>query len=180
MRTNKQHGFTIVELLIVIVVIAILAAISIVAYNGIQQRARDSIRKDHIAKISKAMQLWSIKSSSDLISMNAGASGTVVGYFDSSYSTYPSIKSVLVSSGDLTEGVVDPINYKGGATNTYTYMVAPCETASISTTRVILSRMEVEPKDSLSQQLGRTCTNGTFTSFVSGYGMNYGVMVSSE
>lgn len=35
----KQKGFTIVELLIVIVVIGILAAITIVAYNGIQQRA---------------------------------------------------------------------------------------------------------------------------------------------
>ena len=39
--TNKS-GFTIVELLIVIVVIAILAAISIVAYNGIQQRATNN------------------------------------------------------------------------------------------------------------------------------------------
>mgnify|MGYP006209457325 CR=1 FL=1 len=37
---QKQTGFTIVELLIVIVVIAILAAVSIVAYNGIQDRAK--------------------------------------------------------------------------------------------------------------------------------------------
>lgn len=39
---HKRHGFTIVELLIVIVVIAILAAITIVAFNGIQTRARNT------------------------------------------------------------------------------------------------------------------------------------------
>ena len=42
MKTKHQTGFTIVELLIVIVVIGILAAISIVAYNGVQNRANDT------------------------------------------------------------------------------------------------------------------------------------------
>ncbi|MDB5187095.1 MAG: Fimbrial protein [Candidatus Saccharibacteria bacterium] len=39
---QKQTGFTIVELLIVIVVIGILAAITVVAFNGVQDRARIS------------------------------------------------------------------------------------------------------------------------------------------
>lgn len=40
---NKtKSGFTLVELLIVIVVIAILVAVTVVAYNGIQARAQDA------------------------------------------------------------------------------------------------------------------------------------------
>lgn len=40
-KQTQKSGFTIVELLIVIVVIGILAAITIVAYNGVQQRANN-------------------------------------------------------------------------------------------------------------------------------------------
>ncbi|RYF29318.1 MAG: prepilin-type N-terminal cleavage/methylation domain-containing protein [Chloroflexi bacterium] len=41
---SSKSGFTIVELLIVIVVIGILAAITIVAFNGVQKRAQQSKR----------------------------------------------------------------------------------------------------------------------------------------
>lgn len=41
---SRRAGFTIVELLIVIVVIGILAAITVVAYNGIQTRAQNTQR----------------------------------------------------------------------------------------------------------------------------------------
>lgn len=58
MQWAKQKGFTIVELLIVIVVIAILAAITIVAYNGIQASARDSGRISKVTAIAKAIELY--------------------------------------------------------------------------------------------------------------------------
>ncbi len=57
---NNNKGFTIVELLIVIVVIAILAAITIVAYNGIQQRGRDSARYAAAKAIVKAIELYKV------------------------------------------------------------------------------------------------------------------------
>jgi len=54
----KRRGFTIVELLIVIVVIAILAAITIVAYNGIQQRSRITALWAGIMQVDKSLHLY--------------------------------------------------------------------------------------------------------------------------
>lgn len=57
-RLSKNRGFTIVELLIVIVVIAILATIVIVAYNGVQSRTRDARRLTDMETVYKAIQLY--------------------------------------------------------------------------------------------------------------------------
>lgn len=60
MGEYKQPGFTIVELLIVIVVIGILVAITIVAYSGVQQKATDSVRQSNIEATAKALELYYI------------------------------------------------------------------------------------------------------------------------
>ncbi|AHB41982.1 Type IV pilin PilA [Candidatus Saccharibacteria bacterium RAAC3_TM7_1] len=53
----RNRGFTIVELLIVIVVIAILASITIVSYNGIQNRAKATSATSTAANVAKKAEL---------------------------------------------------------------------------------------------------------------------------
>lgn len=54
----NHRGFTIVELLIVVVVIAILAAISVGAYNGIQERAQSTAVISRARAYIKGLKLW--------------------------------------------------------------------------------------------------------------------------
>ena len=61
MKRYYSHGFTIVELLIVIVVIAILATITVVAYNGITSRVSDSaVQSDLRNYASKVLEFQAI------------------------------------------------------------------------------------------------------------------------
>ena len=53
---NRSKGFTIVELLVVIVVIAILAAIAIVSYNGISNRAREVAIQSDVQDFAKTVE----------------------------------------------------------------------------------------------------------------------------
>ncbi len=57
-KSKLSAGFTIVELLIVIVVIGILAALVVVTYNGIQQKARDTERKTDIKAIHGQLEAY--------------------------------------------------------------------------------------------------------------------------
>lgn len=58
---KRDQGFTIVELLIVIVVIGILAALVIVQFTNVQQRARDSERKSDIRALqSKVAEYYAL------------------------------------------------------------------------------------------------------------------------
>lgn len=57
-RLLISAGFTIVELLIVVVVITVLASISIVAYAGVQERARYSAIQQDLKSLNTAINLY--------------------------------------------------------------------------------------------------------------------------
>lgn len=57
-KHEGRRGFTIVELLIVVVVIAILAAITLVTYSGIQQRANNAAIIDAASKSLRMIQAY--------------------------------------------------------------------------------------------------------------------------
>ena len=61
-KHNGQSGFTIVELLIVIVVIGILAAITIVAYNGVTARANTTSAQAAASSFAKKAELYNADS----------------------------------------------------------------------------------------------------------------------
>ena len=76
MSSSKHHiGFTIIELLIVIVVIAVLATISVVAYSGIQDRARYSKVQSDIALLVKAVTM-ARENESKTLAQISGSAGT--------------------------------------------------------------------------------------------------------
>lgn len=56
----KRKGYTVVELVIVIVVIGILATLSLMSYNNLQRRAKVSAVADGLVKVEKAFQLWAV------------------------------------------------------------------------------------------------------------------------
>ncbi|MBI2020053.1 prepilin-type N-terminal cleavage/methylation domain-containing protein [Candidatus Daviesbacteria bacterium] len=105
----KRSGFTLVELLVVISIIAILAVIGLTIYTRAQQAARDARRRADIEAIAKAMEQYKVINSSyptgcdNIPSDNAGWTLSSCGL-----------------SGYIQDMPKDPLNSRGG--------IASCDT----------------------------------------------------
>lgn len=185
-RSTKRAGFTIVELLIVVVVIAILAAITIVAYNGIQQTARDSIRKNDIANVAKALHLYNVKKNDLFIDTNTcGRMGTGEGWLShrsslggaTSYAR--SVTDCLKDDGFIQQDIIDP----SGCTDnvrmakcdipTTAYMKVNC-TSGGSEYVYLIARLEGETNP---KPADLDSTNCPYDYWYDMYGMTYAVRV---
>jgi prepilin-type N-terminal cleavage/methylation domain-containing protein len=123
MQMRDREGFTIVELLIVIVVIGILAAIMVVSYNGVQTRANQSKIDADMANLEKAIDMARAKDSVAMryVTLSAAtgsgcwgkATGTDLATLDKStdgcWTNYNLALSRLSdASGVNVRGLVDP------------------------------------------------------------------------
>lgn len=152
----NPSGFTIVELLIVIVVIGILAAITIVAYNGIQARAKFTQQASEVDKIGKAIQLWTAENGKSIGESGHGYNGRGLGGFDGSSGAYPppSLRDMLINSG-----------YLSGDLSNLSYMLAPCTTTD-DTRWVVLAKFDPAPTNTVAEQLSDSgCTSSYITSY---------------
>lgn len=56
--SSRILGFTLLELLVVMAILGILAAIGMASYTGVQAKARDARRKSDLENIARAMEMY--------------------------------------------------------------------------------------------------------------------------
>ncbi len=75
MVRHRSFGFTIVELLIVVVIIAILATITVVAYNGLTGRTRASALQSNLGQMAKKLEITKVTTGSTTYAASLGDAG---------------------------------------------------------------------------------------------------------
>ena len=102
-----RRGFTIVELMVVVIVISILARIVFVAFNNVQARTRDGIRKNDIATMAKQIQIYAVQNKTWTPPCGDNT-GTMSGYTTYKYASYDSITQCLKTFDDSSKQLNDP------------------------------------------------------------------------
>lgn len=117
---QRQSGFTIVELLIVIVIIGILATLVIVTFSGVQQRARDSERKTDINAIAGQLEAVYAKE---------GVYPTLAEVNDAAWRTPKEFRLDMKAFADPTNATLESL-VAAPAAGRYSYVPTPAGCAS--------------------------------------------------
>lgn len=105
---RRPSGFTIVELLIVVVVISIIATITIVTFNGVQARARDTVRLQDMKSIIKALEAYkSVNGAYPAVTSTLNAGGWEVSSDGNAATNYIAVLNASAISSKLP---IDPVN----------------------------------------------------------------------
>lgn len=113
-KNIKNQGFTLVELLIVIVIIAILTVVSLVAYNGLQNQAKTSAAKSAADAVAKKAELYNTANSKYPASLEVLTSKTVGTSSDSQTGEPYYLDASTVKSGSVASAPkeANTIEYK--------------------------------------------------------------------
>lgn len=174
---SKRRAFTIVELLVVIVVIAILATITVVAYNGVAARSRDTAVKSGAQQFADALKLYSANTGKTPLQTGGGWGGNGSGWVSSGVNdpNYPvATETVLMNAGYIPLGFTAslPKNTKYNS-NIYTLMLYGCT----STTYVVYYSLEAPSSDDVTtfNNVKSQCSNGAMVQ--TNYNMQGGVVI---
>ena len=111
MRIVPNKGFTIVELLIVIVVIGIIASIVVVAYNGVATNAKDTRRQNDMEQIVRALMAYNVE-----FGRFPSSNINTQGEWETSGINPNQFLSALRTQGIIGGAIpVDPVNVQTGA-----------------------------------------------------------------
>lgn len=193
-KRQLSSGFTVIELLVAISIIAILASIVLIAYPGYQQRMRDNERRSDLTQLATALGAYAFQKNNFVtVGSGCGRNGDGNGWLsagpaEADLGSYPrSIVACLQDIKALPTGIfTDPSNCiydSGGNCGTYrgdpakAYMKATC-TKGGSTVTYLYAYLESLPrKDS---EVDALCDSGTMSGFDAtgqlwgtNYGMNY-------
>ncbi len=105
MKKSSNKGFTLVELIIVIAILAIIMLIAIPNFSGIQQRMQVRADKATAAQIGKAFRIWYTEYQSDpamQLRVNAKINATPIN----------------ISDDDIINGITKKPSFPSGATGT--------------------------------------------------------------
>lgn len=142
-------------------IIAILAAITVVAFNGIQARASLTRQTAQLDKIGRAIQIWSAETGQTLAQSGAGYNGGGYGaYVNKNISGYTgvSIEDLLVNSGYMDS------SFDTEAFGRSTVLLAPCTNGSSSSRWVVMATVTPAPEKSTADQISESgCTNSLVT-----------------